>query len=185
MRITGGDLNGRTINFPAGIKERPTSDFLRETIFNLLSPVEGKYFLELFAGSGSVGLEAASRRAEHVYLIEKDKKLASVIRKNIKSLAMDEKCTVVNFDVETALKDLAKKNHRADIVFADPPYNKKLVSSTLACLGKYQVLDEEGVIVIQHSVKENYQDFLPENIYQVKQRKYGENMVTFFKGEWK
>jgi 16S rRNA (guanine(966)-N(2))-methyltransferase RsmD len=185
MRITGGDLKGRTINFPAGIKERPTSDFLRETLFNLLPPVEGKNFIDLFAGSGGVGLEAASRCAGHVYLIEKGKKLAGVIRKNIKSLALDEKCFVINFDVETALKDLAKKNHRSDIVFADPPYNRNMVSSTLACLGRYQVLDEKGVIVIQHSVKENYQEFLPENIYQVKQRKYGENMITFFTGEWK
>jgi len=181
MRITGGDLKGRTINFPAGIKERPTSDFLRETLFNLLPRVEGKNFLDLFAGSGGVGLEAASRGAGHVYLIEKDKKLAAVIRKNIESLALGEKCIVINLDVETALKDLAKKNHRSDIVFADPPYNRNLVSFTLACLSRYQILDEKGMIVIQHSVKENYQEFLPENIYQVKQRKYGENMVTFFR----
>jgi len=181
MRITGGDLKGRTINFPAGIKERPTSDFLRETIFNLLPSLEGKNFLDIFAGSGGVGLEAASRDARHVYLIEKDKKLAGVIRKNVKSLTLDEKCTVINFDAETALKDLAKKNCRAEIVFADPPYNRNLVIFTLACLSRYQVLDEKGMIVIQHSVKENYQEFLPENIYQFKQRKYGENMVTFFR----
>src|SRR4030042_1031834 len=106
MRITGGDLKGRTIDFPAGIKERPTSDFLRETIFNLLPPVEGKIFLDLYAGSGGVGLEAASRGAGNVYLVEKDKKLAAVIRKNIESLALDEKCAVINLDAETALKDL-------------------------------------------------------------------------------
>ncbi|MBN1474764.1 MAG: 16S rRNA (guanine(966)-N(2))-methyltransferase RsmD [Syntrophaceae bacterium] len=181
MRITGGDLKGRTINFPAGIKERPTSDFLRETLFNLLPPVADKNFLDLFAGSGGVGLEAASRGARYVYLIERNKKLAGVIRNNIKSLALDEKCAVINLDVETSLIDLAKKNYQPGIIFADPPYNRNLVSSTLACLGRYQVLDEKGMIVIQHSVKENYQEFLPENIYQVKQRKYGENMVTFFK----
>jgi len=185
MRITGGDLKGRIINFPAGIKERPTSDFLRETLFNLLPTAEDKNFIDLFAGSGGVGLEAASRGARHIYLIEKNKKLASVIIKNVKSLSLDDKCKVINFDVETALKDLAKKNHLSDIVFADPPYNRNMVSLTLECLSRYQVLDEKGVIVIQHSVKENYQEFLPENIYQIKQRKYGENVVTFFKGEWK
>ncbi len=70
-------------------------------------------------------------------------------------------------------------------MFADPPYNRNLVGATLKSLSKYRVLTKGGVIVIQHSVKENYSEFLSENIYQIQQRKYGENALTFFKGEWK
>src|SRR4030042_5605676 len=114
MRIAGGDFKGRTLSFPAGVKERPTSDFLRETLFNLLGPVSGTSFLDLFAGSGSVGLEAASRGASYVCMIEKNRKLAGVIKKNIQALSLDQKCKVINADVETGLRDLAKKNCQMD-----------------------------------------------------------------------
>ena len=185
MRITGGDFKGRTLFFPKGVKERPTSDFLRQALFNLLPPVAGKNFLDLFSGSGSVGLEAASRDACHVFLMEKSRKLSGVIRKNIQALSLNQKCTVINADVEAGLRNLAGKNYCMDIVFADPPYNRNWLNIILACLSRYRVVDKEGVIVIQHSVKENYREYLPENIYQIKQRKYGENALTFFQGEWR
>jgi 16S rRNA (guanine966-N2)-methyltransferase len=76
MRIIGGEAKGRTLHFPSGSKERPTSDFLREALFNLLGPLQNKTFLDLFAGSGSVGLEAASRGAQGVFFVEKNKQLA-------------------------------------------------------------------------------------------------------------
>jgi 16S rRNA (guanine966-N2)-methyltransferase len=185
MRITGGDFGGRTLSFPSGSKERPTSDFLRETLFNLLGSLTGKTFLDLFAGSGSVGLEAASRGAREVCLIEKNKKLVKVINKNIQTCSLEQKFRVIGADVEIGLREFAKKNYQADVVFADPPYNRNLVGATLKSLSKYRVLTKGGVIVIQHSTKENYSEYLTENIYQVQQRKYGENALTFFKGEWK
>lgn len=184
MRITGGDLGGRTLSFPGGSKERPTSDFLRETLFNLLGSLTGETFLDLFAGSGSVGLEAASRGAREVYLIEKSKNLVKVINKNIQTCSLEQKCRVIGTDVEIGLRQLAKKKYQADVVFADPPYNRNLAGATLKSLSKYRVLVKGGVIVIQHSVKENYSEFLSENIYQIQQRKYGENALTFLKGEW-
>lgn len=183
MRITGGDFKGRTLSFPASVKERPTSDFLRETFFNLLGSFTDERFLDLFAGSGSVGLEAASRGAGYVYLIEKNKKLADFIKKNIQTLSLEHKCKVINTDIEAGLRDLARIKYKPGIIFADPPYNKNLVSLTLRCLSLYQVAAKDGVIVIQHSAKENYKEYLPEKIHQVKQKKYGENVLTFFKGE--
>jgi len=81
MRITGGEARGRKLNFPSRLKERPTSDFLREALFNLLGSLPGKTFLDLFAGSGGVGLEAASRGAREVCFIEKNKKPVEAIRK--------------------------------------------------------------------------------------------------------
>lgn len=171
------------MSFPAGSKERPTSDFLKETLFNLLSSLTDKTFLDLFAGSGSVGLEAASRGAREVYLIEKDKSLVKVINKNIQACSLEQKCRVIGADVEIGLRALAKKKYQADVVFADPPYNRNLVGATLKSLNKYRVFTKGGLIVIQHSVKENYSEFLSENIYQIRQRKYGENALTFFEGE--
>jgi 16S rRNA (guanine966-N2)-methyltransferase len=183
MRIIGGEAKGRTLYFPSRSKERPTSDFLREALFNLLGSLQGKIFLDLFAGSGSVGLEAASRGAKEVYLIEKNKNLVKVINKNIQSCSLDQNCRIIAGDVEYGLQELFKKKYEFDIIFADPPYNQDLVGTTLKCLSKYRIFKKKGVVIIQHSTRKNFGEFLDENIHQIDQRKYGDNALTFFKME--
>ena len=191
MRITGGMAKGRTLHCPAGSKERPTSDFLREALLNLLGPVSGKLFLDLFAGSGSVGLEAASRGAKGVYFIEKDKILAAVAQKNIENCGFEKECRIINADVSSGLKDLFKKNCKFDIVFADPPYNSGLMEKTLKLLKEYLVLQEEALIVIQHSTREDFGSTLAESVcgeavwHQIDRRKYGDNAISFLKMEQK
>jgi len=106
MRIIGGMAKGRVLLFPAGSKERPTSDFLREALLNLLGSVSGKLFLDLFAGSGSVGLEAASRGAKKVYFIEKNKILAAVVQKNIENCGFEKKCRIINHGLKFDLGKL-------------------------------------------------------------------------------
>ena len=171
------------MRFPSGSRERPTSDFLRESLFNLLGSLENKSFLDLFAGSGSVGLEAASRDAQEIFFVEKDKRLVEIIKNNIPDCCGHKNYRIVAADVEKALKDLYKKECRFDIVFADPPYNRNLVNKTLELLKKYPIFKEEHLIVIQHSVKENLLDALVDNIRLKDQRKYGENVLTFLKME--
>ena len=184
MRIIGGEAKGRTLHFPSGSKERPTSDFLRETLFNLLGPLQNKTFLDLFAGSGSVGLEAASRGAQGVFFVEKNKHLVEVIKKNIQTCCLDKNCRIIAGDIEFGLRDLFRKKYEFDIIFADPPYNRELVGKTLKLLSKHNILRKDGIIVIQHSVKETFSE-LDDNIYQTDQRKYGDNALTFLKMEWK
>jgi 16S rRNA (guanine966-N2)-methyltransferase len=183
MRIIGGEAKGRTLHFPSGSKERPTSDFLREALFNLLGSLQDKTFLDLFAGSGCVGLEAASRGAQEVYFVEKNKNLVTVIKKNIQTCCLDKNCRIIAGDIESGLRDLFRKKYKVDILFADPPYNHDLVGATLKFLSKYHVLNEDGVIVIQHSIKENFTELIDDNIYQTDQRKYGDNALTFLKME--
>lgn len=178
MRITGGEAKGRTLRFPSGSRERPTSDFLRETLFNLLGSLEDKRFLDLYAGSGSVGLEAASRGAKEVCFVEKDVKLAAVIQQNIQSCLFEEKCFVISKDIKKGLKDLFKKEYKIDITFADPPYNRDLVQATLDLLSQYQI--PNSLLVIQHSIKEIFKENAG-RIYMADQRKYGDNVLTFFK----
>ena len=144
------------MHFPSGSKERPTSDFLREALFNLLGSLQDKTFLDLFAGSGSVGLEAASRGAQEVYFVEKNKNLVAIIKKNIQTCCLDKNCRIIAKDIEYGLSDLFKKKCKVDILFADPPYNRNLVGTALKFLSKYQVFKEDGVVVIQHSIKENF-----------------------------
>jgi 16S rRNA (guanine966-N2)-methyltransferase len=183
MRIIGGKAKGRTLHFPSGSKERPTSDFLREALFNLLGSLEDKTFLDLFAGSGSVGLEAASRGAQGVYFVEKNKSLVVVIKKNIQTCCLDKSCCIIAQDVKQGLGDLFKKKCKFDVIFIDPPYNRDIVGITLNLLNKYRMFKEDGVIVIQHSVKESFSGLLYNNIYLTDQRKYGDNALTFIKME--
>lgn len=173
------------MNFPSKSKERPTSDFLREALFDLLGSLEGKTFLDLFAGSGSVALEAASRGAREVCFIEKNKSLVEVIKKNIRTFCLDKTYRIIDKDIESGLHDLYKKNYLFDVIFADPPYNRDLINVTLRALGKYKVLHNDGVLVIQHSIKESFDKAVNDKIYQIDQRKYGDNALTFFKMEKK
>lgn len=181
MRVTGGEVRGKTLRFPSGSKERPTSDFLREALFNLLGAQDNKTFLDLFAASGSVGLEAASRRAKEVYFVEKNKKLAAVIEQNINACCFNKKCFIITKDIEKGLVSLSKKKYIFDIIFADPPYNRNLVGMTLNLLNKYRIFNKNSLIVIQHSIKESIARFPDKNIHLIDQRKYGENALTFLK----
>jgi 16S rRNA (guanine(966)-N(2))-methyltransferase RsmD len=185
MRITGGEAKGRTLSFPSRSKERPTSDFLREALFDLLGSLQDKTFLDLFAGSGSVGLEAASRGARGVYFVEKNKNLVEVIKKNIQTCCPGRNCLIIAGDIEFGLRGLFRKKCEFDVIFADPPYNRDLVGVTLKALSKHKVLNKDGIVVFQHSIRENFSEPINDNIYQTDQRKYGDNALTFLKMEWK
>ncbi|MFA5322763.1 MAG: 16S rRNA (guanine(966)-N(2))-methyltransferase RsmD [Smithella sp.] len=183
MRIISGTAKGKNLSFPSGSTERPTSDFLREALFNLLGSLEEKTFLDLFAGSGSVGLEAASRGAHEVYFVEKDKKLVHSIERNVHDCRLEEKCFIMTGNIEKGLRELLEKKCKIDIVFADPPYQCGWVGMTLNLLCGSQILNEKTVIVIQHSVRENFVNFLNEKFHLTDQRKYGDNALTFLKME--
>lgn len=178
MRITGGEAKGRTFHFPSKSSSRPTSDFLREALFNLLGFPEDKIFLDLFAGSGSVGLEALSRKARNAVFVEKSKQLSGIIRGNASLCGYSEKCLIIAADVKSALRELCSKQYQFDIIFADPPYHQGLIEETLKLLGQCPILQEDGFIILQHSPKEQPQD-LPEGMYLADQRKYGDNILTF------
>jgi 16S rRNA (guanine(966)-N(2))-methyltransferase RsmD len=180
MRIIGGTAKGRNLQFPSGSKERPTSDFLREALFNLLGSLQDKLFVDLFAGSGSVGLEAASRGASQVYFVETNRNLVSFIKKNIRMCRLDDQCIVKAQDIKQGLRDLFNQKYEADVIFADPPYNRDLVGVALNLLDKYKILSREGLIVIQHSIKEPLAT-PPESYFIADQRKYGENALTFLR----
>ena len=189
MRKTGGMAKGRTLHFPAGSKERPTSDFLREALLNLLGSVSDKSFLDLFAGSGSVGLEAASRGAKEVFFIEKNKVLAAMAKKNIENCGFEKQCHIINDDVKSGLNDLFKKKCKFDIIFADPPYNNGLVETTMKLLKEYPVFKKDALIVIQHSTREDLGSYSAESVcgeavwHQIDQRKYGDNAISFLNVE--
>ena len=183
MRIIGGEAKGKRLHFPSGIKERPTSDFLREALFNLLGPLQNKSFLDLFSGSGSVGIEAASRGAQEVVFIEKDKKIAAIAQKNIVASGFIDKCRMMTMDVSHGINVLFNNKCEFDVIFADPPYSQGLVGETIKNLKENPGLSKKALVVIQHSSREEFNSLLDEKIILIDQRKYSDNVLTFLKME--
>src|SRR5689334_18995905 len=126
MRVIAGQFRSRPLKAVPGDATRPTSDRLRETLFNVLQammPLESIVFLDVFAGTGAVGIEALSRGARQVYFVESAKKAAGVIRENLRSLSVTEGFEVIEREANAALRLLDSQSVRCDVCFVDPPYS--------------------------------------------------------------
>jgi 16S rRNA (guanine(966)-N(2))-methyltransferase RsmD len=138
---------------------RPTADRLRETLFDVLtagnpSALEGTVWLDLFAGTGAVGIEALSRGAGMVYFVEKSARAVELIRKNLESLGVEEGYRVMKQDVNKALPGLAEERITADFIFLDPPYQmKEAYGQTLESLGEAQLAKTGGLVIAEHQKK--------------------------------
>ena len=164
---------------PAGI--RPTQGVVRAAIFDLLGQdVEGLTFLELFAGSGAVGLEAISRGAREVTMVERDPKNAETIRENCRLLGIDlgSEHRLLQADVFAAIKEMASQKRQFDIVFFDPPFGQKLGKKTLKCLGGNDILHAHSFLVAQVDLTEKLD--LPVNMALVSERRYGSSYLYIF-----
>jgi 16S rRNA (guanine966-N2)-methyltransferase len=155
MRVIAGKFRSRSLRSLRGMDIRPTSDRLRETLFNVLTAgnpeaLSGTIWVDLFAGTGAVGIEALSRGAAKVYFVEKAKPAADVIRENIASLAIMSGVEVLMQDVASALKSLEQKNAAPDFIFIDPPYREQRVyGDTLAWMGDSD-LATHALTMVEH-----------------------------------
>ena len=189
MRISTGIYKGRNLNMPKGI--RPTQNLARKAIFDIIGDIEGLAFLELFAGSGAIGLEAASCGAKAVVFVENNSECIKVINENISfvrsskiSVAHPKDYLVIQSDVNEAIKHLSKQEKAFDLIFLDPPYCKgdsedSLTKKTLQTLCAYDILPPTGLIIVQYSKQEN----LPEHLGVLSLLKlsvYGDTKVSFY-----
>ncbi|MBN1382732.1 MAG: 16S rRNA (guanine(966)-N(2))-methyltransferase RsmD [Deltaproteobacteria bacterium] len=179
MRIIGGEAKGRRLGLPKDCRIRPTSDRIKEALFNLLYPVSGKSFLDLYAGSGSVGLEALSQDAAKVVFVEKNPVLIHLIKKYLRECGFKDRYAVLAVDVRQGIKLLESRPERFDIVFADPPYEKDLIDRTIEWIGTSRLVAEDGVAVIQHSTREGIHDSGVFELFD--QRRYGDTILSFLK----
>jgi 16S rRNA (guanine966-N2)-methyltransferase len=122
MRVVAGELGGRRIEAPAGRGTRPTSERAREALFSILGNISGSEVLDLFAGSGALGIEALSRGAAHATFVESAPAAAATIERNIAKLALGDRARLFRVDVESALRAAAVGADKYDLVFIDPPY---------------------------------------------------------------
>jgi len=177
MRITTGEYRGKQLKMPKGI--RPTQDKVRKALFDILGDIEGLSFLELYAGSGAVGLEAVSRGVSELTLVEYNRDCLVAIRKNIEFLK-PKACSLYPFEAEKTIKTLHKNERKFDIIFFDPPYYEDLAKKTLQTLTAYDILAPNGFIVTQHFKK----DILPvklANLALFKEAKYGDTVLSFYR----
>jgi 16S rRNA (guanine966-N2)-methyltransferase len=168
LRVIAGQYRSRPLRSLRGRDIRPTSDRLRETLFNVLTPgnpaaLEGSLWVDLYAGSGAVGIEALSRGAAKVYFVESAPAAVQVIRDNLSSLDITTGFDVVENDVLRALNKLAAAISSADFLFLDPPYgNDRAYYGTLAALSKSSLVNEATVVIAEHEKRfDPGEDFSP------------------------
>ena len=150
-------------------------------MFAILYDIQGSSFLDLFAGSGNVGLEALSRGAGSAVFVEKDPRLADAIRSNLCLLGAENRAEVLNSDAERALGALAKRRQRFDVLFADPPYDEGFVPELMKWLETGKLLRKDGIVVVQHSVREALEGSCSRALVVADQRRYGDTMLSFLK----
>jgi 16S rRNA (guanine(966)-N(2))-methyltransferase RsmD len=179
--VIGGIYGGRRLRAVGGQAVRPTSDRLRETLFNILSTdIAGSRFLDICAGSGAISIEAISRGASHITLIESSRRACSVIEENLKSLDISGSASMINRDAVTALKRIASQSRRFDIAFFDPPYDSGLYREVITILGRDGVLEQGGILVVEHRAKSPPPAEV-EGLKLYRQLKQGESALAFYK----
>ena len=184
MRIIAGRYRGRRLKSPPSLQTRPTSDRLRETLFNILARrIEGARFLDLCAGSGAVGIEALSRGAAHVTFVDRSRKMYALIQTNLKSLAVnDDEIEVVSREALEFLRRHAKKEAGAfDIIYFDPPYAMDY-EEVLDYVGEHatRMLVDGGVMIVEHHRKKDLkEEFGALKHYRL--LKQGDSNLSFYK----
>lgn len=177
MRIIAGDYKGRRLTSPMDDRVRPTSDKVKEAIFSILmNEIYGSNVLDLFSGSGNLGLEALSRGAQHCWFADSSRDSLKLIRDNISYCKANDKATVLAGDFR---KVLARITTKMDIILLDPPYNMGMLPECFDLIGEYDILNEKGIIVAEHRREE----VLPEEMGQftkIKERKYGTVVVSIY-----
>ncbi len=176
MRVTGGIFKGRLLKTTPGMAARPTTDKVRQSIFNILmNDIEDKTVLDIFAGSGSLGIEAISRGAQSAVFVEIAHQQSAAIRFNLKSLDLREE--LIEADYLKAARQLALEGRRFDIIFADPPYDKITPAEVINAVLEYNLLAPQGFLIIEHK---SGIDFSDDRMTLLKNRKFGQTEVTFY-----
>ncbi len=181
MRVIAGALKGRRLAVPKGRDTRPTADMVRIACLDALAPwIEGARFLDLFAGSGAVGIEALSRGSAECVFVEQRRAAVAALRQNLERLDLRDRARILPLDAFAALGALRRERARFQVVFLDPPYARSLAAETLARLADGALLAPGGVVVVQHFTKA----LLPERVGALaafRQRRFGETTLTFFR----
>ncbi len=174
MRVTGGKYLSRQVRCPKGII-RPAMDRMRESVFSILGDIKGMSFLDLFSGSGIIGIEAASRGASPVYFIEKDRIKKNIIHENTDMIETEKKVYIMS-----AEKFISVTREKFDIIFLDPPFPMGKKQDIVLSVSRRNILSDKGILLIHHPSEEKWPEIIG-NLEVYDRRKYGRSIVLFFR----
>ncbi|MGG0655989.1 16S rRNA (guanine(966)-N(2))-methyltransferase RsmD [Rummeliibacillus pycnus] len=181
MRVISGERKGMPLKAVNGTTTRPTTDKVKESLFNILGPYfNGGIALDLFAGSGGLGIESLSRGMDKAIFIEKDGRAFQNLKENIAKCRYEDRTEIHRNDATRALKILIKKEVQADLIFLDPPYKKHQYYELIQDIVSNGVISKEGTIVCEHDKEIE----LPEsffNFHKVRVEKYGGTIISFYR----
>lgn len=179
MKIISGKYKGRVLEGFDIAGTRPTMDRVKESLFAMIqSYLEDATVLDLFAGSGNLGIEALSEGAQEIYLVDKNKKACQVIKRNINKIGI-EASDIFCGDYKSALKKYQEQSIKFDIIFLDPPYQTDLVKKSMEVIEKYELLSKSGIIVAESNTLDKI--IYSDKLEIVKSKKYGDKVVAILK----
>ncbi|UPK46175.1 16S rRNA (guanine(966)-N(2))-methyltransferase RsmD [Paenibacillus pabuli] len=180
MRVVSGSAKGRPLKAVPGTGTRPTTDKVKEALFSMIGPYfEGGTALDLFAGSGGLGIEALSRGMDKAVFVDLESKSIEVIRANLKATRLEDQAAIYRNDASRALKALAKRSTQFDLVFLDPPYRMKNGDELMLTMHELDLLEPEATIVLEYESKHSYpEQFGP--FEQTRKALYGETAVSIY-----
>ena len=177
MRIIAGDFKGRRLFTPKDSRIRPTTDKVKESIFSMVAAyLEDAVVIDLFSGSGNLGLEAISRGAKRCYFGDKSRESLALTRKNISLCGQEDQTVTILGDFEYVLKAIPEK---ADIVFLDPPYKQGLIRECFHQIAALSLLSKEGIIVAEHGAEDPLEDRLS-GFIKIKEKTYGTITISIY-----
>lgn len=180
MRVIAGSAKKRQLKVPQGWQGRPTADRVKESLFNIIAPrIAGSTFLDLFAGTGNIAVEALSRGAEKAVLVEKDPRAVRVIKENLALTGFANHSMVLQRDVIQALCDLGGRAFSFNIIFLDPPYEKGHELPVLESIINNHLLSPSGLIIVETSKR----DVMPESVSHLflnRRERYGDTVLWFY-----
>ena len=180
MRVISGSARGRRLKPPGNLKIRPTSDRVKEALFNIIRErVPGSVFLDLFAGTGNVWIEALSRGAALAVFVEQHHKTIQLIKENLSLTGFNDDATLVKGNIPSCFNNLSTMAVRYDLVFMDPPYLKNLITAALTGIDEYKLLVPGGQVIVECSKLED----LPQEVNSLRlmrMEKYGDTVLGFY-----
>ena len=184
MRIISGKFRGKKINLPKDKTTRPLKDLVKESLFNVIRhsnkiniDIKNSVILDLFAGSGSFGLEALSRGAKKCLFVENYRKVFILLNENIKKLKCHQNCLLIKSDCFEFIENLQKNELKLDIIFIDPPYREKKINFLIEKILKKNILNKSGIIIIHRHRKDNVK--ITEKMNVIDMRLYGVSKIIF------
>ena len=177
MRVIAGMAKGIRLKAPEGLTVRPTADRVKEALFSILTPrISSALFLDLYAGSGAIGIEALSRGARFCIFVEHQKNNLTIIKENLIKTKLEQNTRLIMADADKAMRRLAVENIKADLVFLDPPYSYTDISTVVCSIISHQIINHNGLIIVEHA--SNNQQWA-EDFTETRQKRYGDTSLTF------